>query len=161
MANYEARILTRFGDLTVSFDSPAQFDERLRALDVKALTQSIEAHLPDAIPRERRQIKPGLVGVCAFTDTGGLEFHTVPKEKLEAIGIVLYAFDPDAVDLPTLKKLGGTANPTSYLTHPRYAHYFEKAGRGSYRLSHKGKKWVSDDVVPALRESATAVKATA
>lgn len=150
MSSYEAQIQTRFGKLTIRFDSSEEFAQRLKALDISAISEAIQEHLSTVVVGPPRLIKPVLAEICAFTPEGGIEFLRFPKEKLETIGIVLYAFDPDPVDAATVKKLAAVENPVSYLGKKEYQRYFEKAGRGLYHLSHNGKLWVTNDVIPKL-----------
>jgi hypothetical protein len=152
MPNYEARIPTRFGELVVHFDTANDFAEGLKALDVEAMTEAVNEHLGSVVIREPRPIKPSLIGICGFSADGTLEIYRLPSEKLELIGIVLMAYDPDPVDVTTIRKVSGIPDAGSYLSKQKYATYFEKVGRGSYRLSHKGKLWVTNDILPALKE---------
>jgi len=149
MANYEAQIKTRFGQLIIHFDNPTELVGRLKALDVTAINQAVEDHLSEVIIREPRQIKPVLAEICAFTPDGNLEFFKLPKEKLEVIGIVLYAFDPDLVDTGTVSKLAA-AKAAEYVSKKQYQKYFEKIGHGRYRLTHEGKLWVINEIIPGL-----------
>lgn len=150
MANYEAHIQTRFGQLTIHFDSVDELVQRIKALDVSAISDAVQEHFSGIIVSQPRQIKPLLTEICAFTPDGGLEFLKPPKEKLEAIAILLYAFDPEPVEVAHVKRLAGVNNPVGYLGHKKYEPYFEKVSRGLYRLSHKGKLWVTNDVIPKL-----------
>lgn len=149
MANYEAQIKTRFGQLIIHFDSPSELVDRLKGLDVTAINEAVEEHLSEVIIREPRQVKPVLAEICAFTPEGDLEFFKLPKEKLEAIGIVLYAFDPDPVDTATASKLAAV-KAAEYLGKKQYQKYFEKVGHGRYRLTHDGKLWVIKEIIPRL-----------
>lgn len=150
MANYEAQIHTRFGLLTIHFDSSEEFLQRVRALDISTIISTIQDHLSGVVIREPRSVKPLIAGVCAFTPDGGLEFLKPPSEKLEAIGILLYAYDPDPVDTRTVRKVVAEKNPAGYLGHKQYKQYFEKVEHGVYRLSHKGKLWVTNEIIPKL-----------
>lgn len=149
MANYEAQIKTRFGWLVVHFNSPSDLVAHLKDLDVTEITKAVEEHLSEVIIQEARQIKPVLAEICAFTPEGNLEFFKLPDEKLEAIGIVLYAFDPDPVDTGTVSKLVAP-KAAVYLGDKKYKKYFEKVGHGRYRLTHDGKLWVINEIIPSL-----------
>lgn len=150
MSNFEARIRTKFGTLTIHFNNSEEFVQRLQSLDMKTVTTAVEDHLAGVIISDSRRIKPVLAEICDFTPDGDLEFLKPPKEKLEAIGIVLYAFDPEPVEPSTVKKLAAVGNPVGYLGHKKYQGYFERVGRGLYRLSHAGKLWVTNEIIPKL-----------
>lgn len=150
MSSYEAQIQTRFGWLTIHFESSEEFVQRLKALDMQTITSAIQDHLSRVIISEPRRVKPVLAEICAFTPEDNLEFLKPPKEKLEAIGIVMYAFDPEPVETAIVRKLAAVENPVGYLGKKDYQKYFEKEGRGLYRLTHAGKLWVTNKVIPKL-----------
>lgn len=150
MSNYEFQIQTPFGPLTIHFDNSEEFVERLNSLDIEAMTAAIEKHLSDVIVALPRQIKPVLSEICDFTPGGTLEFIQIPKDKVGVIGLTLFAFDPDPLDPPTVAKIASVKNPTAYLLNKAYKQYFEKVDRGLYRLTHNGRLWVTEEVIPEL-----------
>ena len=152
MSNYEARIQTRFGTLTINFNNSEEFVQRLQSLDLETITNAIQEHLSEIIISEPRRIKPALVEICGFTPDGGLEFFKPPKGKVDAIGVVLYAFDPVPVETSTIEKLAAVSRPGRYFGQKQYKKYFENVGHGLYRLSHEGKLWVTNSVIPKVSE---------
>jgi hypothetical protein len=153
MAKFEAVISTHFGQIRVPFDSQAELEERLNELDVGKLTDAVMSKLGSHIAKEPQAVKPGLEGICRFRRDGVLELLKPPSTILEAIGLVLYAYDPDPLEVETIRKLAAADNPAAYLGHKTYAKYFDKVGTGTYRLSHVGKIWVTAEVIPSLNSS--------
>lgn len=151
MAKYELELDTMQGRLRVPFDSVPDLEQKLKDLDFEALKQTLSLYLKFNLKSEPRKVKPTLEGICAFHTDGMLEFLRPPSSKLETIGLVLYAFDPDSVDVQTIGRLAAEKNPAAYLTHKKYSRYFSRVGAGLYALSHEGKIWVTTVVLPHMK----------
>lgn len=152
MSNYQAQVHTRFGQLIINFDNAEEFAQRLQDLDIGALTKAIEEHLTGIVVSLPREIKPALGEICRFTSQGHLEFLRPTKERVDAIGIALYAFDPDPVEVRALEDFSGVENPARYIGNKTYKQYFEVVSRGVYRLTHEGRLWVANVVIPSLMD---------
>lgn len=150
MPNYQAQIDTRFGQLVINFDTAEEFTRRLQDLDVETITKAVEEHLADVVISVPREVKPTLEAICRFTSQGHLQFLKPTKERIDAIGIVLYAFDPDPIEIRAIENFSGVKDPGRYLTNKAYKQYFDAVSRGVYRLNHEGRVWVANEVIPAL-----------
>jgi hypothetical protein len=153
MPKFETVITTHFGQIRILFDTQAELEERLNELDVAKLTDIVMSKLGSHIPREPQPVKPGLEGICRFRPDGVVELLKPPSTILEAIGLILYAYDPDPLDVDTIRKQAGADNPAAYLGHKTYGKYFDKVSTGTYRLSHVGKVWVTGEVIRSLNRS--------
>ena len=152
MAKYELHVDIRYGKLTVAFDSTAELEQQLKDLDVSSVSRIVETHLKSVAKAERRNVKPALEGICAFRADGTLELLKPAKSKIEAIGLALFAYDPDPVALDTIGGLVSEKNPAAYLLQKRYAKLFHKVKTGFYTLSQDGGVWVASEVIPELRK---------
>lgn len=148
MARYEAVLTTPFGEIRIPFETQSELEDRLKDLDIGKLSDIVSSKLGGLIPKQPLSVKPGLEAICRFRPDGVLELLLPPKTQVEAIGLALYAHDPEAVDVETIRKITGAENPVSYLAHKSYLKYFDRTAPGKYRLSHQGKIWVSSQVLP-------------
>ncbi|HXN53693.1 MAG TPA: hypothetical protein VN943_17310 [Candidatus Acidoferrum sp.] len=154
MAKYELRVDVTYGTLVVTFDSTAELEQRLKELDVSGVSRIVETHLRAVAKAEPRNVKPALEGICAFRADGRLELLKPAGSKIEAMGLVLYAHDPDPVALEVISGLVSEKNPAAYLGAKQYAKLFHKVKAGFYTLSQDGRVWVASEVIPKLRKDA-------
>lgn len=154
MSKYELTFDVTYGTLRVGFDSAAELDQRLRDLDVNSIAKSVETHLKAVVKAEPRKVKPALEGICAFRGDGTLELLKPAGSKIEAMGIVLYAYDPDPASLDAIGGLVSEKNPAAYLGAKQYVKLFHKVKAGFYTLSQDGRVWVDSEVLPKLRKGA-------
>jgi hypothetical protein len=148
MAKYEVSLKTAFGEIRIPFDSQPELEERLKELDISRLSGAISSRLGALQYKEVQPIKPGLEKVCRFRPDGLLELLTPPKTLVEAIGLVVYAYDPEAVEVETIRKVTGADNPVSFLGSKSYEKYFDRPQPGRYKLTHQGKIWVTSQIIP-------------
>ncbi len=154
MPKYELTFDVTYGTLHVGFDSVAELDQRLRDLDLNSVAKSVGTYLKAVVKTEPRKVKPGLEGICVFRVDGKLEILKPASSKIEAMGIVLYAHDPDPVALDTIGSLVSEKNPAAYLGAKNYVKLFHKVKAGYYTLSQDGRVWVDSEVLPKLRKGA-------
>jgi len=150
VAKYEARVKTEFGELTIHFDSIEELDDNLKSIDVYAVANSITAKLGKILVPEQRQPKPGFEDIYRFTIDGYVELLKIPTEKVDTIGVVLFAFEPSPATVEQISRSSGVTNASVYLGQPRYQKYFSRTEDG-YLLTHDGKSWVFNEVIPRLR----------
>lgn len=147
MAKYEAILTTWFGQIRIPFETQDEFETHLKGLDIRRLSEAASLALGEESPREVRTVKPGLEDVCRFRRDGLIELIIPPKTQVEAIGLILYAYDPESTDVETIRKITGADNPVAYLGNKAYQKYFDRTAPGKYRLSHAGKIWVTSQVI--------------
>jgi hypothetical protein len=153
MSKYGLELNIAEGKLVIPFDSISELEQKLKDLDTKALEQVLALYIHFTPKSEPRKVKAALEGICNFRADGTLEIAMPASSKLETIGLVLFAYDPDPVDVQTIGKLAAEKNPAAYLTHKKYSQYFSRIGAGLYGLSHDGKIWVANEVLPGMKAS--------
>lgn len=152
MAKYQLSVNMAGGSLLVGFDSVTDLEEQLKTLDVNALQKAIATHLESITKIEPRKVKPGLDGICQFRSDGSLEFLIPAASKIDAIGIILYAYDPDPVAVDRIAVMSADKNPAAYMLQKKYANLFQRNKAGLYGLTHDGRTWVASTVIPGLRK---------
>jgi len=147
---FEYRVSTKAGLLIFHFDTLKEFQDNLAEIDVDSLIKSADAKLGGIILSEPRQPKPGFEDVYRFTSEGFVELLKVPQSKIDTIGLVLFAFDPNPASFNQIARSSGVPDPSVYLSTKQYAKYFTRTKEG-YLLNQEGKEWILRDVVPKLR----------
>ena len=95
-----------------------------------------------------RQPKPGLESVYRFTPDGKVELLKTPSSTPMTIGLLLYAYDPDAVASEEMLSRGIKAG--DYVSQTAYKKYFDRTPDDELVLSQTGRTWVETEVVPKL-----------
>jgi len=150
MAKYQLQVTVSCGQLVVYFDSVSELEQGLKELNLATFEETIGTYVKSAVRAEPRSVKPALEGICVFRRDGTLEFLRPAGSKIETIGLILYAYDPDPVDVQTIGTLAAEKNPAAYLGQKQYAKLFKKISHGLYGLSHDGKIWAASTVIPKL-----------
>jgi hypothetical protein len=150
MTKFEFRINTKVGDLIIHFDTPKEFEDNLNSLDLEPIINAVKEKLGRILAVEPRQPKPGFEDVYRLTDDGYIELLKVPTEKIDTIGLVLFAYDPYEASLEQVTRSSRVPNASVYMAQPSYQKYFERSATG-YAISQVGKLWILNDVAPKLR----------
>jgi hypothetical protein len=152
MAKFELRLkLGRDAELDISFDDEAELADKLASLNLDNISALVQSKAGMFAPREPRQPKPGLEQIYRFASNGLVELIKSPKNEPETVGLVLYAYHPEAASIENISASSGVrAVSQKYLSHKGYSAYFERKGRGMYALSQKGIAWVTSKILPDL-----------
>jgi len=152
MAKFELRLkLGNTAELDIPFDDEAELSGKLAGLNLESISALVQAKAGVFLTKEARQPKPGLEQVYRFTSNGLVELIKSPGNEPETVGLVLYAYHPEAASIENISTSSGVkAVSQKYLSHVSYRAYFERKGRGTYALSQKGIAWVTSKVIPGL-----------
>lgn len=137
----------------IHFDKIEDFRENVDSLDSNALAGIVNDKLGNVIILEPRKAKPGAEFAYRFTPQGKVELIKVPFSAPMSIGLVLYAYDPEPVSAEEVFHASG-AKPVSYISQIDYRKYFDKTPQGELLLTHQGRLWVQNEVLPKLRTQA-------
>jgi len=153
MTIYKIIIKTSFGELTVEGETLEELIEAVKQIKAEHVA-SIENVLKEkgVLVRPPRQIKPTLKSICRFTSSGLVELLKIPDQKVEAIALVLFAYDPEPATLDQITKSSGVYNAVDFLTKKQYEKYFKRVKEGTYALTQEGKLWVANHILPKLEE---------
>jgi hypothetical protein len=125
----------------------------LESLDIETASDAISGKFKGIIKRELRQPKPGLESLYRFTPDGKVELLKTPSSTPMTIGLLLYAYDPDAVTSEEMLTRG--IKPGDYVSQTLYKKYFDKTPNDKHVLSQTGRIWVENEVVPKLVKTET------
>ncbi len=146
---------TRIGELTLHFDKVEELQATIGTLEIDAVGRAIVDKLGDMIVSEPREPKLGAEFAYKFTPQGKVELNRVPSSAPTAIGLLLYAYDPEPVDSEEVFRATGVKS-ANYVTQIGYKKYFDKTPDGKLILTHPGRIWVQDEVLPGLKKSIVA-----
>ncbi len=154
MAKFEFRINTTTGELIIHFDTLQEFQDNLKSIDVESMVKAVNDKLGAIVSAEPRQPKPGFEDIYRFTRDGYVELLKVPESKIDTIGLVLFAFDPNPALFNYIARSSGVQDPSVYLSTKQYQKYFTRTKDG-YLLNQEGKIWILRDVVPKIKPQPT------
>jgi len=129
--------------LKISFENLKEAEERFG--EYESILKLVSEKLGETVKLEPRSVKPTIDHVCRFIRENQLEFLQSPRQAVDAIGLVLYAYDPVGLKTADIAKYSKVANPSPYLTGKDYREYFIEDGEG-YGLSIKGHQWIESVV---------------
>jgi hypothetical protein len=148
-----ARIITSFGDFTISYTTQEELENELANLknDIELITRESA----EILPPKQRLPKPGLEHVYRFTPDGKLELLHYPKKNVKIVLIALYAYHPDSVSVKTIESVTGINNVASrVLNQTLNKQYFRKVNE-AYGLSSDGLTYLNNDILPSLFQTTT------
>lgn len=153
MTVHKIVIKTSFGELTIEGETFEEIVEAVKQIKTEYIT-CIESMLKEKgiLTKPQRQVKPMLEGIYRFTSSGLVELLKIPNQKVEAIGLVLFAYDPEPATLDQITKSSGVYNAADFLTKRQYEKYFKRIKERTYALTQEGKLWVVNHILPKLEE---------
>ncbi len=144
MADYEARIKTKFGEFVIHFSDKSELDKKLEGIG--ELIQTIETKSSRLALIEEKPA-PGLDGICTIGSDGLPRLLVYPKTDSDKVRLALYA-SPRALTSDEITRVTGVRNPTA-LRFTKFDQVIKSGGRLS--LSGKGRTVVSTGLLPTLR----------
>ncbi|MEM4466315.1 MAG: hypothetical protein QXE61_04495 [Nitrososphaerota archaeon] len=152
---YKITLRTVFGKLIIEGESIEELEEAIRRIQIESIERIKELLNEKKIlfsSPSLRKPKPSLEDIYRFTHEGLVEILKVPDQKVEAIGLVLFAYDPEPATLEQITKSTGILNAVDYLTHKRYEKYFRRVAEKTYALTYEGRIWVINEIIPKIKE---------
>lgn len=154
MYRYKIILRTFFGKLMIEGESIEELEEAIQKIQIENMERikdSLSKKKVMLLPLSQRRPKPSLEDIYRFTHEGLVEILKIPDQKVEAIGLVLFAYDPEPATLEQITKSTGIQNAVDYLTHKHYGKYFRRVAEKTYALTHEGKLWIINEVIPKIK----------
>jgi len=146
----EARIHTRFGEFSISFQTTDELKEVLKDLAEQAKT--IQEVADKIAPPSPRTAKPGYETVYRFSPNGSLELLIMPEKRNEAAALVLYAYHPEPVSSADIELATGIKDVASrVLSLAQNKEHFQKID-DKYGLTFAGIRMVIERISSTLRQ---------
>jgi hypothetical protein len=147
----EVRIKTSFGEVVIPYSNLEELEQGLR--DVEEVIRLVQSKSSSIVPPEPRRPKPGYEDIYTFTASGRVELLVAPANRGEAVGLILFAHDPERIPTESLEQEAGIIEVVrTVLTNAYYKKYFVRLDKGTYSLSPDGRAWIMNEVIPALRK---------
>lgn len=154
LAKYEVRMKTSIGELTLRFDTTQDLQESLASLDTNAVVSSVTDKLGNILVTEPRRPKAGAETLYQFTPRGKVELNKIPSSPVYAIGLLLYAYDPEPVHPDEIFRATG-ARVGTYIANATYKKFFDKTPDGKVLPTHLGRLWVQNEVLSKVSSITT------
>src|SRR5215831_15453243 len=119
MPRFELRMKTTSGELIVHFDKLEELLEGLNQIDLASIEKSVKEKIGGALVAEPRQAKPGAEFAYKFNPDGKVEVTKYPSAAPAAIGLLLFAYDPEPVEPSEVFEATGV-KPVNYVSQTSY-----------------------------------------
>jgi hypothetical protein len=143
MSDYEARIKTKFGELTIHFSDKTDLENKLT--QVPDLSAAIEKGLGDLLFIETEKVVAEFADLYTIGPNGSIKLLKFPKKKADVLRLAAFVSSSDLTPIQ-LRQITGVSEPTDYMGDD-----FIRNAEGTYSLSAKGKAKVTKKIIPALR----------
>lgn len=147
----EAKINTRFGKVSISFQTTEDLKNALNDLEeqINVITQVADRITPPT----PRTAKPGYERAYRFSPNSDLEILHIPKYRHELVALALFAYHPQPVSSADIERFTGINKVTSaVITLPQNKDYFQKID-DKYAHTLDGLKLVNERVGGPLSSS--------
>ena len=143
MPDYEARIRTKFGELTIHFADKTDLENKLA--QVPDLSATIEKGLGDLLVKEPEKAVAEFADLYTVGSDDSIKLLKFPKKKADVLRLAAFLSHKDLT--PTqLKQITGVSEPTDYMGSD-----FTRNSDGTYSLISEGKTKVTNKIIPSLR----------
>ncbi len=143
MSDYEAKIRTKFGELTIHFKDKADLEAKLS--QVNELATTIEKQIGSILVKEPEKVLPGHEDLYSIGPDGSIKLLKFPRQK-SAISRLAAFLSPNPLTATQLKQITGVGNPLAYLGKG-----FNANPDGTYSLSAEARAEVTSKIIPSLR----------
>ena len=144
MADYEAHINTKHGQIVIHFTDKLDLENKLK--EVAEFTQLIDSK-STGLALVKEEDVPGLEGICKISSDGLPKIIIYPDSGSDKIRLALYASKRPLTSDEILQATG-VRNPTANRVMK-----FEEvlSSGGKYSLSGKGRTFFTTKVLPGLK----------
>jgi hypothetical protein len=143
--DYEARIKTKFGELTIRFTDKPDLEEKLKQVPEFATT--IENSIGSILLKEPEKVIPGLEDIYAIQSDGMIKLLKIPK-KNDAEHLRLVAFLSTGPLKPAqMREITGIDKPVASISSGD----FIENSDGSYTLGARARAQVISKTIPSLK----------
>nr|MDO8100126.1 hypothetical protein [Candidatus Njordarchaeota archaeon] len=144
MPDYEARIKTKYGELTIHFADKPDLEKKLEQVPEFATT--IEKSIGSILLKEPEKVIPGLEGIYAIQSDGTIKLLKIPEQNAELLRLAAF-LSSGPLKPAQMREITGIDDPVSHMSSGD----FIKNSDGSYTLSAPGRAQVSSKTIPSLK----------
>jgi hypothetical protein len=143
MPDYEARIKTKFGEITVHFTDKADLEKKLS--QVTDFGETIEKTIGSIMAKEPEKVVSEFADLYTIGADGLIRLLKYPKKKAQLLRLAAF-LSPKALSPIQLKQITGVNRPLDYMKE-----HFDRNADGTYSLKAEGKTDVMNKIIPSLR----------
>ncbi len=153
----EARIRTKFGEISITFQTTDELRDALQSLEEQVNT--IQEMTKRIAPPPPRTAKPGYENAYRFNSNGDLERLYTPKFNHELVALVLFAYDPEPLSAKEIERITLITEVARMVLGTRQNKKFFRKVDDKYRLTPDGFTLVKERIGDVLARSAGTVPA--
>jgi hypothetical protein len=143
MSEYEARIKTKFGELTIHFKDKADLEKKLA--QVTEFTTTIEKEIGHVLVKEPEKVVPEFADLYTVSPDGLIKLLKYPKKNADILRLALF-LSHSALASAQLKQATGIDNPIAYMGKDFIAN-----PDGTYSIDPNARAKVTNKIIPSLR----------
>lgn len=148
----EARIVTGFGEIRISYNNIEELRTSLVGLDEQI--QLISEVTNKISPPTPRTAKVGFENAYRFSTSGSVELTYIPTVSLHSAALAMFAYHPETVTTAELEKVTGISDIVGkVLGQTKNKKFFRKVNSSSYGLSPDGLKLVTEKIKPLIESA--------
>jgi len=143
MPDFEAKIKTKFGELSIHFADKADLEDKLK--QVSDFSSTIETTLGPMSVKEPQPVVPEFADLYTIGPDGLIKLLKYPKKKAKILRLAAF-LSPKPLGPSELKQITGVDNPKAYTGKD-----FTPNPDGTFSLSSDGRTEVANKIISALR----------
>jgi len=143
MPDYEARIKTKFGEITVHFTDKADLETKL--LQIPELSSTIENSLGPLLIKEPEKVMDEFADLYTIGPDGVVKLLKYPKMDVDGLRLALF-LSHSPLTPAQLRQATGVDNPIAYMKKGFIAN-----SDGRYSISPDARARVTNKIIPSLR----------
>jgi len=143
MPDYEARIRTKFGELTIHFADKADLEKKLSQIPEFAST--IENSLGPILVKEPERVMAEFADLYTMGPDGVIKLLKYPKKDVDSLRLALF-LSHTPLTPAQLKQATGVDNPIAYMGKDFIAN-----ADGTYSINPDARTKVTNKIIPSLR----------
>jgi len=143
MSEYEARIKTKFGELTIHFKDKEDLEKRLA--QVTEFTTIIEKGIGPILVKEPEKVVAEFADLYTIGPDGVIKLLKYPKKDVDGLRLALF-LSHSPLTPAQLKQATGIDNPIAYMGKDFIAN-----PDGTYSIDPDARAKVTNKIIPSLR----------
>jgi len=143
MSEYEARIKTKFGELTIHFKDTEDLEKKLT--QVTEFTTIIEKGIGPILVKEPEKVVPEFADLYTVGPDGLIKLLKYPKKDIDTLRLALF-LSHSPLTPAQLKQATGIDNPIAYMGKDFIAN-----SDGTYSIDPDARAKVTNKIIPSLR----------
>ncbi len=140
MADFEARVKTKVGEISIHFNNKEDLEKKLQQV-----REFVDAINKTGLVTSETKVVSGLEKIYTLTADGLPHLLKLPKSKSDVVRLLLFV-SQNSLSIQMITKLTGIKNPVAYMQ----GDHFLKLTDDTYTLQPEGRTHVVEKIIPKL-----------